>query len=133
MKSTARITALGTYVPEKRLTNDDLERIVDTNDEWIVQRTGMKERRIAFENEYSSHLAIKAVESLISDYNKKLNDVGCIIVSTTTPDYAFPSVACQVQEYFDIPNTGALDYNATCAGFTYGLHMANAFITSGLH
>lgn len=80
----------------------------------------MKERRIASENEYSSHLAIKA-------------DVGCIIVSTTTPDYAFPSVACQVQEYFDIPNTGALDYNATCAGFTYGLHMGNAFITSGLH
>lgn len=133
MKSTARITALGTYVPEKKLTNDDLEKLVDTNDEWIVQRTGMKERRIASENEYSSHLAIKAVKNLIRDYNKKLDDVGCIIVSTTTPDYAFPSVACQVQEYFDIPHTGALDYNATCAGFTYGLHMANAFITSGLH
>ncbi|OHY73386.1 ketoacyl-ACP synthase III [Priestia aryabhattai] len=133
MKSTARITAIGTYVPEKRLTNDDLERIVDTNDEWIVKRTGMKERRIANENEYSSDLAIKAIENLVKQYQKDLKDVGCIIVSTTTPDYAFPSVAAQIQDYFDIPATGALDFNATCAGFTYGLHMANAFITSGLH
>ncbi|MDM8151314.1 ketoacyl-ACP synthase III [Priestia megaterium] len=133
MKSTARITAIGTYVPEKRLTNDDLERIVNTNDEWIVQRTGMKERRIADENEYSSNLAIKAVENLVVQYQKELNDVDCIVVSTTTPDYAFPSVASQVQDYFDIPQTGALDFNATCAGFTYGLHMANGFITSGLH
>lgn len=133
MQSKAKITALGTYVPEKRLTNDDLEKLVDTNDAWIVQRTGMKERRIAGENEYASTLAFKAIENLVEIYHKDLNDVDCILVSTTTPDYAFPSVACQIQERFNIRRTGAIDFNATCAGFTYGLHLANGLITSGLH
>ncbi|MGC5327315.1 ketoacyl-ACP synthase III [Brevibacillus sp. SYSU BS000544] len=133
MRSKARITAIGTYVPEKKLTNDDLEKIVDTNDAWIVQRTGMKERRIAGDNEYASTLAYKAIEDLVEHYNKDLFDVDCILVSTTTPDYAFPSVACQIQEHFNIQQTGAVDFNATCAGFTYGLHLANSLITSGLH
>ncbi len=133
MHSKARITAIGTYVPEKRLTNDELEKIVDTNDEWIVQRTGMKERRIAGEHEYASTLAFKAIEKLIEQYQKDVDDVDCIIVSTTTPDYAFPSVACQIQAHFNISQTGAFDLNATCAGFAYGLHVANGFITSGLH
>lgn len=133
MESKARITAIGTYVPKKRLTNDDLEKMVDTNDEWIVQRTGMKERRIAEENEYSSTLAFRAIENLVKHFQKDLSDVDCILVSTTTPDYAFPSVACQIQQYFNIPHTAAFDFNATCAGFTYGLHMANSFITSGMH
>ncbi|MGC4376457.1 ketoacyl-ACP synthase III [Fictibacillus sp. Mic-4] len=133
MQSKARITAIGTYVPEKKLTNSDLEKIVDTNDAWIVQRTGMKERRIAGDSEYASTMAFKAIENLTEQYDKELDDVDCILVSTTTPDYAFPSVACQIQEHFNIPQTSALDFNATCAGFTYGLHMANGFITSGLH
>ncbi|KAF9141829.1 3-oxoacyl-[acyl-carrier-protein] synthase 3 protein 2 [Mortierella sp. GBA39] len=131
--STARITAIGSYVPEKKLTNADLEQMVDTSDEWIVQRTGMRERRIAGESEYSSTMAYKAVEDLVSRYGQDLTDVDCIIVSTTTPDYAFPSVACQIQGYFQIPSTAAFDLNATCAGFTYALHMANGLITSGLH
>ncbi|MGG3803026.1 ketoacyl-ACP synthase III [Metabacillus fastidiosus] len=133
MESKARITAIGTYVPEKRLANHDLEKMVETNDEWIVQRTGMRERRIASDNEYSSTLAFKAIENLTKRFEKDLSDVDCILVSTTTPDYAFPSVACQIQAYFNIPHTAAFDFNATCAGFTYGLHMANSFITSGLH
>lgn len=133
MHSTARITAIGTYVPKKILRNEDLEKMVDTNDEWIVQRTGMKERRVSAEEEFSSTLAFKAIENLMETYNKSLQDVDCIVVSTTTPDYAFPSVACQIQDYFHIPNTGAFDLNATCAGFTYALHVANTFITSGMH
>jgi len=133
VKSKARITAIGTYTPEKKLLNEDLEKMVDTNDEWIVQRTGMKERRIAGEEEYASHLAYKAIENLIENYHKNLQDVDCIIVATTTPDYAFPSVACQIQNHFQIPCTGAFDLNATCAGFTYALHLANSLITSEAH
>ncbi|MBE5105185.1 ketoacyl-ACP synthase III [Bacillus thuringiensis] len=133
MNSQSRITAIGTYVPKQVLSNNDLEEMVNTNDEWIVQRTGMKERRIAREDEYSSHLAIKAIENLCTAYKKTLEDIDCIIVATTTADYAFPSVACQIQQYFNIPHTLAFDLNATCAGFTYGLHIGNSLITSGSH
>ncbi|WP_248734220.1 ketoacyl-ACP synthase III [Neobacillus rhizosphaerae] len=133
MKSKACITAIGTYVPQKRLLNEDLEKMVDTNDEWIVQRTGIKERRIAGEEEYASHLAFKAIANLVEKYHKDLQDVDCIIVATTTPDYAFPSVACQIQNHFNIPCTAAFDLNATCAGFTYALHLANNLITSEAH
>ena len=133
MNSTARITAIGTYVPEQKLSNDDLEKLVDTSDEWIVQRTGIKERRIAGEQEFASHLAFKAIKNLTDTYKKTLEDVDCIIVSTTTPDYVFPSVACQIQNHFHIPHTLAFDLNATCTGFTYGLHVANNLITAGSH
>lgn len=133
IRSKARITAIGTYVPQNKLLNEDLEKMVDTNDEWIVQRTGMKERRIAGDEEYASHLAFNAIENLIENYNKDLEDVDCIIVATTTADYAFPSVACQIQSHFHIPCTGAFDLNATCAGFTYALHLANNLITSEAH
>ncbi|MCM3006148.1 ketoacyl-ACP synthase III [Priestia koreensis] len=133
MKSTARLTAISTYVPERRLTNADLEKLVDTNDEWITQRTGMKERRIAGEMEFSSTLACRAIEDLLARYETNIHEVDCILVATTTADYAFPSVACQIQQYFNIPQASAMDLNATCAGFTYALHMANGFVTSGLH
>ncbi|OEH93565.1 ketoacyl-ACP synthase III [Bacillus solimangrovi] len=132
-KSKARITAIGTYVPQKKLVNEDLERMVDTNDEWIVQRTGMKERRITGDEEFASHLAYHAIENMIEKYQKNIQDVDCIIVATTTPDYAFPSVACQIQSHFNITSTAAFDLNATCAGFTYGLHLANNLITSEAH
>lgn len=133
MLSKSRITAIGTYVPNQILSNNDLEKMIDTNDEWIVQRTGMKERRIACEDEYSSHLAIKAIENLCTTFKKNLEDIDCIIVATTTADYVFPSVACQIQQHFNIPHTIAFDLNATCAGFTYGLHVGNSLITSGSH
>ncbi|MDR0268689.1 ketoacyl-ACP synthase III [Paenibacillus sp.] len=133
VSSKARISAIGTYVPEKRLTNEDLEKLVDTNGEWIVQRTGMKERRISAEQEFTSDLCIRAVEDLIRTYGKNVEDVDLIMVATTTPDYPFPSVACLIQEHFNIQNTGAFDLNATCAGFAYGLHVANGLITSGLY
>ncbi|MGN4423488.1 ketoacyl-ACP synthase III [Bacillus cereus group sp. MYBK30-1] len=133
MNSKSRITAIGTYVPNQVLSNNDLEKIVHTNNEWIVQRTGMKERRIAGEEEYSSHLAIKAIENLCTTYKKSLENIDCIIVATTTADYVFPSVACQIQQHFNIPHTLAFDLNATCAGFTYGLHVGNSLITAGTH
>jgi 3-oxoacyl-[acyl-carrier-protein] synthase-3 len=131
--SQARITALGTYVPEKVLTNADMERIVETSDEWIVQRTGIRERRIARPDEYTSHLCIAAVNDMIERYSVDVKDADLILVATHTPDLPFPGVSCLVQAHFGIPAAGAVDLNATCAGFTYGLHMANALITAGLH
>ncbi|MCM3030676.1 MULTISPECIES: ketoacyl-ACP synthase III [unclassified Niallia] len=133
MISKARITAIGTYVPDKRLTNDDLAQMVETNDEWIVQRTGIKERRIAAEDEFSSTLAIKAIEHLAANSKKSLEDVDFIIVATTTADFSFPSVAAQIQKHFHMSSTGVFDLSAACAGFTYGLHLANSLITSGMH
>ncbi|SEG36171.1 ketoacyl-ACP synthase III [Paenibacillus sp. UNC499MF] len=133
MNSKARISAVGSYVPEKRLTNSDLERLVETNDEWIVQRTGMRERRIAAPGEYTSHMCISAIDNMIAEYGVALEDVDLILTATNTPDLPFPTVSCLVQAHFGIPSTGALDLNATCAGFVYALHTANAFITAGLH
>ncbi|TRY26410.1 ketoacyl-ACP synthase III [Brevibacillus sp. LEMMJ03] len=131
--SKARITAIGTYVPARVLTNFDLEKMVDTSDEWIVQRTGIRERRIADEDQFTSDLAIAAVEDMIRSYGKTVADVDLILVSTTTPDYPFPSVASRIQARFGIGQAGALDVNATCAGFAYALHMANGMISAGLH
>ncbi|WP_232696015.1 ketoacyl-ACP synthase III [Brevibacillus daliensis] len=133
LKSKARITAIGSYVPEKRLTNTQLEKMVETNDEWIVKRTGIKERRIAHEDEFTSDIAYKAVRNLMDRYDKSVDDVDMIIVCTMTPDFKTPSVASLVQAKLGITSTGAIDLNAACAGFTYGLHVANGLITSGLH
>ncbi|AZK48746.1 ketoacyl-ACP synthase III [Paenibacillus lentus] len=132
-ESKSRITAIGTYVPEKILTNEDLEKMVETNDEWIVQRTGIQKRHIAADDEFTSDLCIQAVKQLRDTYNVSLEDVDLILVATSTPDYPFPSVACKIQEHFAVASTGAVDLNATCAGFSYALHMANGLITSGLH
>lgn len=131
--STARIAALGTYVPERRLTNDDLEALVETNDEWIVQRTGIRERRIAGDDEFTSHLCIRAVEDLLRRYPGALEGVDLVLAATTTPDYPFPTVSCLIQDAFKLPNAGTLDLSAACTGFTYALHLANGMITSRMH
>ncbi|MCR8998241.1 ketoacyl-ACP synthase III, partial [Brevibacillus laterosporus] len=133
LSSKARITAIGSYVPDTRLTNFDLEKLVETSDEWIVRRTGMRERRIAEPNQFTSDLCLRAVQHLQQAYDKEVEDVDFILVCTSTPDYAFPSVASQLQAKLSIRSAGALDLNATCAGFVYGLHMANSLISSGLH
>ncbi|QPA31431.1 ketoacyl-ACP synthase III [Thermaerobacillus caldiproteolyticus] len=132
-KSTARITAIGSYVPERRITNHDLEELVETNDEWIVKRTGIKERRIAHEEEFTSDISYQAVKNLMERYDKSVDDVDMIIVCTLTPDFKTPSVASLIQAKLGIKNTGAIDLNAACAGFTYGLYVANGLITSGLN
>ncbi|MDK8518138.1 MAG: ketoacyl-ACP synthase III, partial [Staphylococcus warneri] len=124
-------TAQGTYVPEKVMDNNDFEKIVETSDEWIQQRTGIIERRIADENEYTSDLSYKAVLDLQEKYQVDLTDVDMIINATLTPDYKTPSVASYVQAQLGLKNAGAIDINAACAGFTYGLNLANGLITSG--
>lgn len=132
-QSKAKITAIGSYVPEKVMTNEDFSKIVETSDEWIVSRTGIKERRIAAEHEYTSDLGYKAVLNLVERYGKSIDDVDMLIVCTFTPDVATPSSAAIIQAKLEIRHAGTLDLNAACAGFTYGIHMANALITSGLH
>ncbi len=131
----ARITAIGSYVPDKRLTNADLERMVETNDEWIVQRTGIRERRISREDEYTSDLCTAAVQDLMKRYGKSVEDVDMILVATSTPDFAsFPSVASLIQHRLNIPLTaGAIDLSAACAGFVYALHTAHSYVASGMH
>jgi len=133
IQSRARVTAIGTYVPTKVLSNHDFEQMLDTDDQWIVQRTGIRERRIAEPEEFTSHLCYAAIEDLMKRYNKSVRDVDFIIVCTSTPDYAFPSVASQIQSRFQIELAGAVDLQAACAGFGYGLHMANGMVSSGLH
>jgi 3-oxoacyl-[acyl-carrier-protein] synthase-3 len=134
MLQKARITAVGTYVPERKLTNNDLEKLVDTSDEWIVQRTGIHERRIAGPDEYTSDLCIAAVRDMIRRYNKTVDDVDLILVATSTPDFPFPSVASILQDRLGIsPAAGAIDLSAACAGFAYALHTAHGFIAAGLH
>lgn len=133
MPSRARITALGAYVPPDRITNDDLSQMVDTSDEWIVQRTGIRERRKAAPDQFTSDLAVAAVEEMISQHGVSVADVDQIIVATSTPDYPFPSVASQVQHRLGIASPGAFDLSAACAGFGYALSVANGLVTAGIN
>ncbi len=123
--SKARITAIGSYVPERKLTNYYLEKLVETNDEWIVKHTGIKERIITNEEEFTSDISYKAVRNLMERYDISVDDVDMIIVCTLTPDFKTPSVSSLIQAKLGIKNSGAIDLNAACAGFTYGLHIAN--------
>ena len=125
----SRIIAIGSYVPQKILTNNDLEKMVETSDEWIIKRTGIKERRISDENEYASDLAIKAVENLLEHNSVNIDDVDMIIVSTFTPDHFVPTVASIVQGYFKINNAGTFDLSSGCSGFVYGLIVANSLFS----
>ncbi|WP_020617511.1 ketoacyl-ACP synthase III [Paenibacillus daejeonensis] len=131
LHSNARITAIGTYVPEKILTNLELEGMVDTNDEWIVQRTGIRERHISEPHQYTSDLCFHAVRNLRERYQVGLEDVDHVIVATSTPDTVFPSMAARVQGEFGIRAAGALDIQAACAGFVSGLQLANGLLLSG--
>ncbi|PWW07340.1 3-oxoacyl-[acyl-carrier-protein] synthase-3 [Paenibacillus cellulosilyticus] len=130
-RSNAKLTAIGSYVPAHKLTNADLERLVETSDEWIVQRTGISERRVSAPDQYTSDLCIEAVADLQRRYNVQLEDVDYIIVSTTTPDTPFPSVSARVQQAFNIGTCGAIDLQAACAGFAAALQNANGLLLSG--
>lgn len=129
----AKITAVGSYKPSKVLTNEDMEQLVETSDEWIVSRTGIKERRIAADDEFTSDLCYEAIKNLEKKYNKDISDVDLIIVSTLTPDFRTPSVASYIQGRLGLENAAAIDVNAACAGFVYGINMANAYISSGMY
>jgi 3-oxoacyl-[acyl-carrier-protein] synthase-3 len=121
----------GSYLPEKALTNHDLEKIVDTSDEWITDRTGIKKRHIAAEGETTCDLAEKASLDAIKTAGIPASDIDLIIVATTTPDRIFPSTACLLQERLDIHGCAAFDVQAVCTGFVYALSVAEKFIKTG--
>lgn len=129
----ARIAGMGSYVPEKIYDNAYMESIVDTNDEWITQRTGIKERRIAANDEYTSDLATKAAERALKNANTTAEEIELIVVATVTPDYFTPSVACVVQRNIGAKNAAAFDMNAACSGFVAALTTAEKFIVSGMY
>lgn len=127
----AGILGLGRYLPERVLTNADLEKMVDTSDEWIRTRTGIEERRIASDDINNSHMATIAAEEAIRDAGLTANDIDMILVATVTPDYGFPSVASMVQHNIGARQVPAMDLSAACAGFIYGMVTAKQFIESG--
>jgi 3-oxoacyl-[acyl-carrier-protein] synthase III len=127
----ARITGTGSYVPEKILTNKDFEKYLDTTDEWIVARTGIRERHIAAEGENTSDLCLKAARNAIDMAGIKAEDIDLIIVATITGDYPWPATACIVQNKLGAKQCGAYDISAACSGFIYALSNAVAQIESG--
>lgn len=129
-RSRLAIAALGAYAPEKRLTNAELSAMVDTNDEWIVSRTGMRERRIARDDEFTSDMCFAAVRDL-EGRGASLEGVDFLIACTVTPDYQFPSVSARLQDRLGLKSVGAVDLGAACAGFTYGLDFADSLIATG--
>jgi len=133
VKANAGIVGIGIYVPEKILTNDELEKMVDTSDEWIKTRTGIAQRRVASDHEYTSDLAVKAAWNALKDANLHPQEVELIIVATITPDMHSPSTACIVQDKIGAVNAAAFDINAACSGFVYALTVANQFITTGCY
>ncbi|MDH7499652.1 MAG: beta-ketoacyl-ACP synthase III [candidate division NC10 bacterium] len=126
-----RIVATGSYVPEKVLTNFDLERMVDTSDEWIRSRTGIAERHVSSESEATSDLATAAGQEALKRAGVKPEEIDLILVATITPDMFFPSTACFVQDKMGAKNAVAFDILAACSGFIYGLSVANSYIRTG--
>tara|TARA_B100000809_G_scaffold91619_1_gene90120 strand:- start:965 stop:1933 length:969 start_codon:yes stop_codon:yes gene_type:complete len=127
----SKITGTGSYLPEQVLTNSELEKIVDTTDEWIRSRTGIEKRHVARDDETTCDLAEKASRAAIKMAGKKENDIDLIIIATTTPDIIFPSTACLLQQRLNIHGCPAFDIQAVCTGFIYALHIANLFIKNG--
>lgn len=127
------IIGIGSYLPKKVLTNHDLEKIVDTSDKWIVERTGIESRRIADDSEATSDLSTIAAERALEDSNIKAEDIDLIILATLTGDYTFPATACIVQKNIGATNAAAFDINAGCSGFIYGMTMAEGFIRSAMY
>src|SRR5712671_180646 len=127
---TCSITGVGSYVPAKVLTNAELEKLVDTSDEWITSRTGIKERRMAAKNEFTSDLAAHAATRAMKKAGVTADQVDLIIVATITPDMPFPSTACLVQRAIGARRAAAFDVEAACSGFIYGLEIAQQFIMS---
>ena len=124
------ISAVGSYVPERVMTNADLEKLVETSDDWITTRTGIKERRVAAEKEFTSDLAAKAAQVAMERAGVTAEEIDLIIVATITPDMVFPATACLVQEKIGARNIPAFDLEAACSGFIYGLEVGMQFIMS---
>ena len=127
----SRITGTGSYLPEKVMTNSDIAKIVDTDDQWIQERTGIKQRHIAAEGQFSSDLGVEAAKEAIKSAGKSASDIDLIICATTTPEHIFPSTACVIQEKLGIAGCGAFDVQAVCSGFVYALSIADQYIKTG--
>ena len=127
------IIGTGKYVPEKILTNADLEQMVDTNDEWIVSRTGIRERHIAAPHEATSDLCYAAALRALESAGMKAEDLDLIIIATVTPDTAFPATACILQDKLGAKGAAAFDLSAACSGFVYGLATAVGFLQNGMY
>jgi 3-oxoacyl-[acyl-carrier-protein] synthase-3 len=128
-----QISGVGCYVPERVLSNSDLEKMVNTNDEWILQRTGISERRILEKGKATSDMAEEAVRRLCKSVNLDLNRIELLIVATVTPDMFFPATACLLQDKLGIAKTWGFDLSAACCGFVYSLAAGVAFISAGIH
>ncbi len=133
MNHRAIISGTGHYTPEHVLTNADLERMIDTSDEWIVTRTGIHERRIRSKDEATSDFIVAAARCALEQAGKTTAEIDAIIVGTVTPDYKLPSTASVVQRKLDIPKAAIVDIAAACAGFIYGLAMGQSFVESGMY
>jgi len=127
----ARITGTGAAVPEKVLTNADLEKLVDTTDEWITTRTGIKERRVASDGEFTSTFATAAAEKALAMAGVSADELDLIVVATVTPDFPFPSTACLVQKNLNAKKAAAFDISAACSGFLFAISIVDNFIKSG--
>jgi 3-oxoacyl-[acyl-carrier-protein] synthase-3 len=131
--SYSRIAGTGSYLPATVLTNEDIERRIDTSDEWIFSRTGIRTRRVAAEGEVTSDLGANAARASMMAAGVAASDIDLIVVATTTPDMVFPSTACIVQKKLGITRGAALDVQAVCTGFVYALAIADKFVASGQH
>lgn len=129
----ARVVSTGSYVPEKILTNFDLEKMIDTSDEWIIERTGINQRRIAHDDQAASDLACEASKAALEYAGLKPKDLDLIIVATVTGDMPLPATACILQHKLGAKKAAAFDVNAACSGFIYGLAIGDKFIRSGSH
>lgn len=127
----SRIIGTGSYLPEKVLTNKDLEALVDTNDQWIRDRTGIIERRVAADGQTTCDLAEQAARAALEAAEVRPEEIDLLLVGTTTPDVVFPSTACLLQRRLGMEECGAFDLNAACTGFIYGLSVADQFIRAG--
>jgi len=125
------VTGTGSYTPERVLSNQDLERIVETTDEWILTRTGIRERRIAADNEYTSDMAVHAAEAAMKDAGVTGGDLDLIIVATVSPDMMFPATACFVQNRLGAKRAACFDLSAACSGFLYAMEVGRQFVASG--
>ncbi|MFQ5596957.1 MAG: beta-ketoacyl-ACP synthase III [Nitrospiria bacterium] len=128
-----RIAGCGSYVPETIVTNHDLEKKIDTTDQWIVARTGIRERRVASKDEATSDLAVKAARRALENGNTSAQDVDLIIVATSMPDMFFPSTACIVQDQLEARHAAAFDLSAACSGFLYALSVGEQYVRSGTY
>lgn len=129
----SRIAGIGSYLPEKILSNADLEKLVDTNDQWIVERTGIERRHVAADDQATSDLCVEAARAALADAKMSIGDIDMILVATVSGDHQMPSTAAFVQAKLGAKNVMSLDINAACSGFLYGISIADQFIRTGMY